>query len=183
MQWTIEELQIEARDPLMIDETIDLETTLEARDDEILAASPAHVRGMVLYERGTVLFQGEVQLVVTLPSSRSLEPVDVPLVFTINERYVLPGESTDIVDEETLLIELTSRTIDLRHAVVDNVLTQLPIVRLTDEEQQTDQLPAGEDWQVVTEEGLHQKQHDQVDPRMLALKDLFEPSDNQADDH
>ncbi|MDO4670280.1 MAG: YceD family protein [Aerococcus sp.] len=183
MQWTIEELQIEAREPLMIDETIDLEADLMARDDEVLSASPAQIRGLLLYERGTVLFQAEVAISVTLPSSRSLEPVAVPLTFNINERYVMPGETTDIVDDDTLQLELTSRTINLDHAIADNVLTQLPIVRLTDEEQTTDQLPAGVDWQVITEDGLHQLQSDQVDPRLLALKDLLQPSDNQADDH
>lgn len=183
MQWTIEELQVAAREPLGVDEQLDLRADLMARSDEVLDASPVHVRGMLLYEQHTVLFQADIQLVVTLPSSRSLAPVDVPLAFTINERYIMPGDQTDIVDEETLAIELTSQTINLDHAIADNVLTQLPIVRLTDDERTSDHLPAGQDWQVITEDGLRQLKSDQIDPRLAALKDLFNPSDNQADDH
>jgi len=68
MKWSIQELQRLAKEPLVIQEKVDLKESLMAREPDILDLSPVSVSGMLLYEEHTVLAQLELAFNVTLPS-------------------------------------------------------------------------------------------------------------------
>ena len=55
--------------------------------------------------------------------------------------------------------------IDLTESVADNILLEIPLQVLTEEEKQTDVLPSGTAWQVLSEETYQQMQaeEEQVD--------------------
>lgn len=184
MQWTIDDLMRDAQEPMFIDPEVEVTSLLKSRDDEIMDASNARVQGMLLYEEGTVLFQATVAISVTLPSTRSLAPVDVPLTFAINERYFFPQSQTDIKDDESVVaISLEDDTLSLDDILVDNILTHLPMVRLTTEEEQTGDMPEGHSWQAMTEDNYHHRKSEEVDPRFAVLKDYFSSDDANDEDN
>lgn len=183
MQWTVDDLMYDAQDPMVVDTEADVTSLLQSRDDEVLDASNARVKGMLLYEEGTVLFQATVSINVTMPSTRSLTPVDVPLTFAINERYFAPQSQTDIKDDERVVaIALSDDTISLDEILVDNILANLPMVRLTAEEESSGKMPEGNSWQAMIEDDYEQHKHESVDPRLAVLKDYFTSDDAKDDD-
>ncbi|AMB93509.1 YceD family protein [Aerococcus sanguinicola] len=176
MKWSFQELRIQAQDPLAIDTSIEISDEMQERSDEILAMSPVKVDGFVIYEEATVLAQLQIALDVTLPSSRSLEPVNVSMAFSINERYLPKGMETDIIDDEAVLqIEVEGNSVDLTRAIEDNILLHLPQQRLTAEEAEEQELPMGKDWDMMTEDSYRSslKGEEKIDPRLAKLKDLF----------
>ncbi len=176
MKWSIQELSFLARDPLFLQETLDLEEALQARCQEVLAASAVEVTGMVLYEEETVLVQLQIALTITLPSSRSLQPVEVAMQFPMKERYLPLGVTQTFGDDgQTIVLDLEGDTVDLDQAIVDNILTRIPLKRLTPDELKATQLLSGEDWNLMTEATFAtNKAHQQTgDPRLAKLQELF----------
>lgn len=182
MKWSIHELQIEAREPLVIDTNIDLKRDIMKKYPEIVDTTLVSVKGMLLYEDHTVLAQLQIALTVTLPSTRSLALVDVDLEFPIKERYIEEGWKTDIIDDKTTIqLSLTGNTVDLSTAIVDHVVLNIPTQRFTAEEEVADSLPHGEEWAVLTEDLFRQSKqanNGEIDPRFAALKNWTDDDRN-----
>ena len=70
---------------------------------------------------------------------------------------------------------------DLEASIIDNLLLAIPLQVLSEEERQNDDLPSGNDWQVISEdEYLSQKQaesENQIDPRLAKLSALLDSED------
>ncbi|MCZ0717720.1 YceD family protein [Aerococcus kribbianus] len=185
MKWSTRELRVLAAEPLMIDETVDLVDQLKDRHSDIIEAKPLTVQGIILYEEGTILLQLSVAIDLVLPSTRSLEAVDVSLNFPIKERLYTEHGASDIVDEEDVIpLDLTSETVDLNQILLDNVITHLPLQVYTEAEKEADAYPEGKNWQVLSEEGYAQESEEQeesVDPRMAKLKNLFSDQEDNDD--
>ncbi len=183
MKWSFQELRIKAQDPLKVDKTLDLKADLMNKNQEVLDLSPVKVQGYLIYDDHTVLAQLEIALTITLPSSRSLEPVDVAMQFPIRERYIESGWQSELVqDEDNLVIELEDNTVDLGRAIVDNIITHIPLKRLTPDELEATDLPSGDDWNLMTEASFqnNEKESDQIDPRFAKLKDLLSDDTSES---
>ena len=105
MKWSLTELRKNHRnDPLPFDETLDLKADLMERfSDDVLDLSPVHAKGIVSVVDGDVVVDARVTADLTVPSSRSLAPVDLPVDFNMTEFYVSDPaatqrfEKTDVV--------------------------------------------------------------------------------------
>src|SRR5699024_12663641 len=86
---------------------------------------------------------------MTMPSTRSLEPVVLDLQLPVSERFLEDGWETDIVDEEHVVqLSMDSYTLDLRESISDNILLNLPIQILTEKKEADDAFLEGNDWRV-----------------------------------
>lgn len=180
MKWSLNELQKYRSEPLIISDTVVLKESLMKRENELLDVSPVHLEGVLTVNDGEVLLHMVVSLDVTLPSARSLEPVLVPMKIGIDEVYIpgsaISGEHDKESDDETV-IPIENDLIDLSEAVEDAVLLNLPLQVFTEKEKQEQNMPKGNDWEVISEEDyfseLTKKQSEFEDPRFAGLKDLF----------
>lgn len=179
MKWSVLELNKYKEEPLMFSETFDLTEQLKERTSEILDASPIQVKGLVSAGEGEYVLHYTANVTLTVPSSRSLEPVELPLELSVNELFMTPDQFTgrdeeiEIPEEEILIIE--NNTIDLIASVVDNILLAIPLKVLTAEEEASNELPKGNDWEVITEDAYLEKQTaaNETDPRLAKLSELF----------
>lgn len=151
MKWSLQELN--KKKSVTFDELFDLSAELQAREPEILGVSPIVVRGRVDADGGIYSLVYMADYTLTMPSSRSLTPVDVPIQIAVSEIFTTQADfdrhQADL-DAELLFI-LEKETIDLTESVADNVLLEIPLRVLTDEEKASDTLPSGKSWQVLSE--------------------------------
>jgi uncharacterized protein len=166
--------------PLTFEETLTLKNELMARDNQIIDLAPVKVQGMVTVSKKEYILHYTVNTVITLPSTRSLEPVELPLEFSVNEVFMTPEQyqqRDELLPEEEILI-LETQTLDLDDSVADNILLEIPMQVLTEAEQESNDLPSGDDWLVISEDDFQHQQESQeqttIDPRLAKLSALFE---------
>ena len=183
MKWSLLELKKYQEEPLVFDETLDLKNQLIKRDQQIIDLGPVKVKGFISAGKHEYLLHYQVVTTMTLPSTRSLEPVALGLDFTVDECFMTPEQfqrrDETIVEEEVLLID--GQTISLDDSVADNLLLAIPLQVLTDEEKESTEMPSGNDWTVLSEEDFAKQkdtQAQQVDPRLAKLSELFNESDD-----
>ncbi|RLK62934.1 hypothetical protein D3H64_06855 [Atopobacter sp. AH10] len=174
MRWSVRDIQEEQQAGISVDERVDL-TTLLDRDESILAVDTAHVTGHLLPDVHGVIVHLQVEVKVTLPSSRSLKAVEIPVLGTVDERYVEASYLTREMKEGTeVVFPLSSDVLDLKRAVEDAVLLALPLQVLAEDEKTGESpLPSGQGWEVLTEETYRKRQRDLADvtdPRLKALE-------------
>lgn len=186
MKWSLLELNKYKEEPLVFSETLHLKEELLQRDDTLLDVSPIKVEGLLAVNKSEYLLHYTIQVTVTVPSSRSLEPVALPMQITVDEVF-MTKEQMDTRDERFAaeeIILLDKPTIDLDESVEDNILLSIPIQVLTEEEQNSQEMPSGNDWEVISEEAyLESKQkatEQTVDPRLAKLSELL--SDNAEEE-
>ena len=154
MKWSLLELNKYKEEPLVFSETLHLKEELLQRDDTLLDVSPIKVEGLLAVNKSEYLLHYTIQVTVTVPSSRSLEPVALPMQITVDEVF-MTKEQMDTRDERFAaeeIILLDKPTIDLDESVEDNILLSIPIQVLTEEEQNSQEMPSGNDWEVISEE-------------------------------
>ncbi|WP_423189679.1 YceD family protein [Alkalibacterium sp. f15] len=184
IKWALNELKKYQDSSLAVNGSVDLEKSLKKRDDEIIATSPVSLKGSLSVEEKSVYYVDlMVSVRITIPSSRSLEPVDVSMEFPFSEIYLAPDSPVSLkqFSEEQLAERLSADILDLSKPIEDAILTNKPSQVFTDEELETDDLPSGKDWIVLPED--QHKDHinssnDEGDPRFAVLKDLFK-EDNE----
>lgn len=184
MKWSLWELKKHQETPLVFSETIDLKRELMERDNQILDVAPIKVEGLLTVSASDYVVHYTVNTVLTVPSSRSLVPVALPMDLTVDEIFMTPEQfqhrSEMISDEDVLILE--TQTLDLLESVMDNILLAIPLQVLSEEEQRSDELPKGQDWEVLSEEEyLRQKELTEptIDPRLAKLSELLEnPSED-----
>ncbi|MDR2975970.1 MAG: YceD family protein [Streptococcaceae bacterium] len=148
MKWQISEIQ--KQKSIRFDEILDLKSELMARNPEILDLTDVSVKGSVDYENGLYDLLADVSCVISLPSTRSLKVVELPLDFEISETYALP-ENTEEVNEP-MILSLASNEISLDEVIADNILLEIPLQVLTDEEKESGVMPHGKNWTVLSED-------------------------------
>lgn len=154
MKWSLLELNRYKEEPLVFSETLHLKEELLQRDDTLLDVSPIKVEGLLAVNKSEYLLHYTIQVTVTVPSSRSLESVALPMQITVDEVF-MTKEQMDTRDERFAaeeIILLDKPTIDLDESVEDNILLSIPIQVLTEEEQNSQEMPSGNDWEVISEE-------------------------------
>lgn len=184
MKWTLKEIQEHRGEPLQFDETVNCEASLMKRDREILAVSDIKATGFLLYENRSVLANFQIDYTITLPSSRSLEPVELKVTVPIFETYVEDESSFDASEESVdVIIPIENNEVDLTPAIEDMILLNIPVQVFTEEELSSEEMPKGANWSVVSEDDYQQKRaqekEDQVDPRLADLKALLEDEENE----
>ena len=184
MKWTLKKIQEHRGEPLYFDQTVNRESSLMKRDREILAVSDIHAAGFLLYENHAVLANFQIDYTITLPSSRSLTPVDVRISVPINETYVeMEIGSAQADDLSEVVIPIEDGEVDLIEAIEDTILLNIPSQILTEEEMKSNEMPTGNDWVLVSEEEYQQKRTQEkegkIDPRLAKLKALLEDEEDK----
>ena len=169
--------------PVYFEEEMQVEDNLKSRDDTILEVSPALAKGFLVYQNETVIAQFTCAIDITLPSSRSLEPVVVPLSIEIVERYIPKGTSFEEQELTEIVIPLETDWIDLQPAVEDHILLSIPLQVLSPEELSEDRMPSGQDWEVISQDELSLRRtvakEQQIDPRLAALQSFFDSDETE----
>lgn len=187
IKWNFNELRKYNDEPLQLSGEVNLESALKERDKEIISASPIKVEGwLVVEDRHEYLVDLQLNTMLTLPSSRSLTAVEFEMTIPFSETYLAPGYTPDPdkYHEDEIVILLESEVLDLQKPIEDSVLAAIPTQIFTDEELESNEMPSGNDWEVVSEdthyEGENNSKSDEQDSPFAALKDLF--SENEADE-
>lgn len=185
MKWSLAELHRYQDEPLHIQSTFDLNASLtKLFPDIILAVQPVKVDGYITYDDGDVTISAHVITTLTVPSSRSLTPVQLPLDFTFTETYIEDrSHFARYEDDEDNVVFLLKKgeKIDFDAALAENIVEQVPLRVLSAEEEAGKSMPAGKGWNVITEDEYEtNKQKDKkVDPRLAKLQNLFPDQDTK----
>ncbi|MGT2961186.1 YceD family protein [Streptococcus caballi] len=119
------------------------------RDAGILDIKDVHVVGSVTYDQGLYLLNYKLDYIITLPSSRSMTPVELKESQLIDEIFIAQA---DVADKKGMVVlVLEGEVIDLAESVIDNILLNVPLQVLTEEEINGDDMPSGANWSVFTE--------------------------------
>lgn len=173
LKWTVQDLLRHQQAPLHFEETLDLEANLKARDPEILAVTPIKVAGDISADGGDLIVTVTLAGQMTIPSTRSLTPVDWPLNFSFSEVYAAPNTDTEY-DEGQLVLELPEEELDLQAAVADHILLSIPMQVLTPEEEAGAPMPSGQDWSVISEATEAAEKAETPNPAFAKLKQLLD---------
>ncbi|MFV0556159.1 MAG: YceD family protein [Lactovum sp.] len=147
MKWKLEEIR--KQKVISFEENLDLKANLLARNPEILNLSLILAKGEISYDNGIYDLSVDLSYEISLPSSRSLEPVLKLKEFNIFESY--SEENTD-EEENELILSLEKDEISLDEAVADHILLEIPLQVLTSEEEGEEaKLPEGKNWKVLSE--------------------------------
>lgn len=181
MKWSLSELHRYSREPLHIDSTFDLKAPLMARfPDEILDVAGVRVQGDITYHNGDATMVVHVSTKLTLPSTRSLTAVELPLDFHFVENYTADPDHRALYDENELVFVLDNdrSMIDFDNALIENIYEQIPTKVLSAKELAGHSYPAGKGWSVMGEQTATEQKNQSVDPRLAKLKQLFPDQDD-----
>ncbi|MBF0780886.1 MULTISPECIES: DUF177 domain-containing protein [unclassified Granulicatella] len=184
MKWSIKQIEELKGLPLQFSEDVNIKSSLLERESEIIDVSDVKINGTLLYDNHSIIAMFEMNVTLTLPSSRTLTPVEVPLDIHVFERYV---ESDYLAvyareNQNEVIIPLGNHHIELKESIIDNILLNLPIQVLSeDEKQNIADLPKGNGWTLYTEDAYNKQKEKEaketVDPRLAGLKALLNQED------
>ncbi|MGT2930253.1 YceD family protein [Streptococcus dentasini] len=165
-------------DGLRFDQKLDIKPMLLERNSEIIDVTDVKAKGLVGYDEGLFLLNYDLTYQLVLPSSRSMEPVYLDQNIFVSEVFVEAAEAEiqkELVEDDLVLI-LEDDQIDLKESVVDNILLNIPLKVLTPEETESDVLPSGQDWSVLTESQYQTLQDEKKAAKspFAALEGLFD---------
>lgn len=172
MKWSLLELKKYQETPLMFDETLNLKNQLIKRDGQIIDLSPVKITGMMSVGKHEYLLHYRVETTITLPSTRSLTPVALPMDFTVDELFMTPEQfqrRDEMIPEEDVLI-IEGQTISLDDSVADNLLLAIPMQVLTEEEKNSTEMPSGNDWAVYQKKTMQTKKKRKPNKLILVLQ-------------
>lgn len=183
LKWALTELRKQPKEPIVISGEVDLKENLVKRNSEILDVSPIRISGTIVPENmDQFLVTAVLNLEIVLPSTRSFQPTHVNLELPFTELYVSP-EYQDMGEvEQDLVFQLEKHYIDLQRPIEDIILSSLPIKVLTEEEQNSKELPSGNDWELLSEEDYNKSKKQSITEEQEAspfavLKDMFSEAD------
>ena len=187
MKWSLLELRKYQETTLTFHETLDLKAALMKRDNLILDVAPVEVEGLVSVDKKGYIVHYTVQTTLTVPSTRSLEPVELPMDFSVDEVFMteeqFQSRDEQMSADEILLIE--GPLLNLAESIEDNILLAIPMRVLTKEEEAATELPKGNDWEVVSEEEYQRRKMEEaenkIDPRLAKLSELFDSKSKDDD--
>ncbi|MDR2832250.1 MAG: YceD family protein [Streptococcaceae bacterium] len=183
MKWSLQELNKKKDIGVPIQVELDLKESLLKRDAEILDISKISVTGNISVGRSEYIMSYNMQYTITLPSSRSLTPVELPISLMVDEVFQTKEAFEENKDEEGVdeIIVIEGQTISLDESVEDNILLAIPLKVLTPEEESSTDLPTGTFWKVVSEADYEVSADEEddttIDPRLAKLQELLNNSD------
>jgi uncharacterized protein len=176
MQWSVLELEKYLDDSLAFVENLDVKTDLMARNKDILDVSLVKVDGNLYVNKSKYILSYKVEATLTLPSTRSLKPVSLPMKFSVDETFMTQDQfdkRDELIEEDEILI-IKEQTIDLDDSVKDNILLSIPFKVLSEEEKNDDNYPQSETWQAMSESQYEELQKEKQSSPFNELKDFFE---------
>ena len=91
LKWSLAELHKQPAGILMLDEKVDMTDSLKKRDTELMDVSLIDIQGTISIEASSRYFVDlTLNVILTLPSSRSLKPVKLDLTIPFSEVYLAP---------------------------------------------------------------------------------------------
>lgn len=182
MKWTIRQLKDHPDDIIQFEESLDIKDLLMERNSSIIDVESVIVNGYFVPSNEDIILHGQIDTRLTVPSSRSLEPVPLHLNIPISERYVYEEYDGNVGEYEETTIVLEYDYIDLGAAVTDVIAVNIP-TRVLKPGEEDSEMPSGNHWTVVTEEEYElkkaQEKAETVDPRFAALKTLLDNEDEE----
>ena len=167
MKWSLNELT--KKKQIKFDEQLDLREELKQRSTEILDCQVIEAKGEVTYDDDLFYLDYQIKTILTLPSSRSLKPVEYPIELFVNEIFST-RENPDLLDND-LIIVLDHDTINLDESVTDNILLEIPLQVLAEGEE-SEELPTGKFWSVLSEEEYAKQQEEKIEERKSPFESL-----------
>ncbi|WEG72694.1 YceD family protein [Vagococcus intermedius] len=188
MKWSLLELKKYRDEPLVFSETADVSVSLTQRDPGIITAEPVRVTGTLTVNQTEYIVNFNIETVLTLASTRSLEPVPYPMSLDVMEIYMTPEQfasQKELIASDEIVMVLEKDLIDLTEAVEDHLLLALPLQVLTEEEKLNDATVKGQSWELMSEDAYYQKQEQQeetnIDPRLAKLSALLDNNKDSDD--
>ena len=108
---------------LAFNEAPSLLESIKERYDQVLNLEQLQASGQVVYDNGLYLLDYQLSYDITLPSSRSLEPVTLGFNYLVSETFIQEADAAlqkELVEENLVLI-LNDDTIDLNESILDNI--------------------------------------------------------------
>ena len=183
MKWSLEELHRYQNEPLHIQSTFDLNASLtKLFPDIILGVDPVKVDGYVTYDGGDATVSANVKTTLTVPSSRSLTPVELPLDFNFTETYIdNRSHFSRYEDDEVVFLLKDRELIDFDTALAENIVEEVPLRVLSADEKAGKPMPSGKGWSVIAEDdyAADKQKNKKVDPRLAKLQKLLPDQDDK----
>ena len=152
--------------------------SIKERYNQVLNLEQIQASGQVVYDNGLYLLDYQLTYNITLPSSRSLEPVTLSFNYPVSETFIQEADALlqkELVEENLVLI-LDGDAINLDESILDNILINIPMKVLTPEEEKGQISLSGNDWEVLSEEEyavLQQEKKEASNP-FAQLNGLFD---------
>lgn len=163
---------------ILFDQQLDIFSSISEREPSILALDDVHAVGTISYESGLYRLTYQLTYRLTMPSSRSAKPVVLNEVYDISEVFgnLDSGLITPEVIEEEFVIPIEGDTISLDESVIDNIILNVPSRVLSPDETDSDELPSGDSWTVLTQEQFEQLklEKERENSPFAALENLFD---------
>ena len=158
LKWSLAELQRYRNGYYPISGVVNLTNALKNRKDDLIDASPVEIEGTISLEGSDKYYVDlKLDLTLTMPSSRSLEPVELDMTLPFHEVYLAPDARIVASEEEfedDLLFSLEKDILDLQKPIEDTILASIPLKVLSEEEQDSYELPSGRDWSMRIEDEM-----------------------------
>src|SRR5690625_121617 len=154
LKWSLAELHKQPAGMLMLDEKVDVTDSLKERNNDLIDASVVDVQGAISIEAYKRYFVDlTLNVVLTLPSSRSLEPVELNLTVPFSEVYLAPDAGQTAVEtlEDEVVFSLEQDILDLQKPIEDTILAAIPMKVLSEDEKTSNDFPTGNHWEVKLE--------------------------------
>ena len=158
LKWSLAELQRYRNDYYSVSGIVNLTNALKNRKDDLIDASPVEIEGTITLEGSDKYYVDlKLDLTLTMPSSRSLEPVELDMTLPFHEVYLAPDArivaSEDEIEDD-LYFSLEKDILDLQKPIEDTILASIPLKVLSEEEQDSYELPSGRDWSMRIEDEM-----------------------------
>lgn len=154
LKWSLAELHKQPAGILMLDEKVDMTDSLKKRDAELMDVSLIDIQGTISIEAYSRYFVDlTLNVILTLPSSRSLKPVKLDLTIPFSEVYLAPEAGQTAVEtlEDEVVFSLEQDILDLQKPIEDTILAAIPMKVLSEDEKTSNDFPTGNDWEVKLE--------------------------------
>lgn len=161
LKWSLAELQRYRNDYYPVSGVVNLTNALKNRKDDLIDASPVEIEGTITLEGSDKYYVDlTLDLTLTMPSSRSLEPVELDMTLPFHEVYLAPDArivANEDEIEDDLYFSLEKDILDLQKPIEDTILASIPLKVLSEEEQDSYELPSGRDWSMRLEDEMDSK--------------------------
>ncbi len=180
LKWSLAELHKNQSGFFMVNGRADLTNSLKNRKQDLMDASLVDVQGTISMEGKKRYFVDlTLNVELTLPSTRSLQPVALDMTVPFHEVYLAPDAlEIDAEDlEDDIVFTLENDILDLKKPIEDTILASIPMKVLSEEEKSAQDLPKGQDWELQLEDEAGTQTSDQESTSSEAspfdvLKDL-----------
>lgn len=138
---------------------IDVDTSF-FKNTDIIRMSTLDVSGFISYDEELLMLNINVKGDMTLPCSRTLKEVKVPINIDIEE---------EIDENNEKVVEIVQNRVDIFPIIWQYILMDIPLRVLAPDAQNS--INGGEGWRLIEEEDVKKEE---IDPRLMALSKFKE---------